>query len=604
MALVDTKSMESVGVRERSVGTYDVYVAPTPSPAVDRSDWKEDVRAFSQSGSDLRLQKSASASEVKLEEGSRIGAKAATHKPPESEALHPSDVKAASEQVRQSSETNVSHAHDEEVANVEKWRQDVETPDETQARIDAVIAANEVTEGPATISKDENPRVDRAKAGLVPGKKVYCSHWIRSGDCDFVQQGCLYKHEMPDDATLRAIGIRALPSWYIAAHPEKAQKRGWGSGSRAGSPSFRSSTWKPSTTALPGPASRSFRMPLQAHFPSLQPSGPSHPTKTGPSFLRPQAAYPQTFRQTPMISKPDQQVPYPRVQELSDHQYQQWQDGLLDRPNGLQIVQKPRSPGYNTFPFPMPVPVPSRMPSPLPRASQTEAKPLWPPRQSKFTKVAEDDTLQPNRQRDGGLEPTTLIKCEAPRHSLSGLFTDDDQSRQSNRQAATSSASFSHGMNHANTPKISAPRPIVENDDFAPLKPSTVPEAILSRNSTLERQPKIPPNPFGQAPGQQQAPRRMFTRTGREAGTAGSKTLERKNQAYSTVQEDAKEVVRQEAITSKQHYQIHADKIFGRKTVAEYHKKKPSCSPEDKPKAKRAVNKGAPSVERLLDYES
>lgn len=81
--------------------------------------------------------------------------------------------------------------------------------------------------------KDEHPRAEREKAGLVPGKKVYCSHWIRTGECDFLQQGCLYKHEMPDDATLKAIGIRVLPVWYIAAHPEKARERGFGRGSGA-----------------------------------------------------------------------------------------------------------------------------------------------------------------------------------------------------------------------------------------------------------------------------------------------------------------------------------------------------------------------------------
>lgn len=59
---------------------------------------------------------------------------------------------------------------------------------------------------------------------LTRGKKVYCTHWIRRGECDFTQQGCLYKHEMPDIETLQAIGIRGIPTWFLNAYPERARK--------------------------------------------------------------------------------------------------------------------------------------------------------------------------------------------------------------------------------------------------------------------------------------------------------------------------------------------------------------------------------------------
>jgi len=47
-------------------------------------------------------------------------------------------------------------------------------------------------------------------SGLVPGgqKKKYCSFWIRSGECNYIQQGCLYVHGMPGLETLRQIGFR------------------------------------------------------------------------------------------------------------------------------------------------------------------------------------------------------------------------------------------------------------------------------------------------------------------------------------------------------------------------------------------------------------
>ncbi|KAL8675386.1 MAG: hypothetical protein Q9168_000217 [Polycauliona sp. 1 TL-2023] len=323
MDLVDTKSMESVGLRERSVGTYHVHRVPAAGPPIDRTDWEEHARPSSRQGSSDLFVRSVSPSEIKSEGGSVNGANEATPDSPQTEPLHPSVIKATHDQAPETSETDFNHTQDEEAAHVEQWRQHVETPDETQ-------------------------------------------------------QGCLYKHEMPDDATLRAIGIRALPSWYIAAHPEKARERGWAS--------------------------------------------TSHPT--------------------------------------------------------------------------------------------------------------------------------------------------------------------------------------VGNDGFAPLKPSAV---VVRGGSMQERQPKAPPIPFNPEPGHQQAPRRMFTRTAREGGSAGSRALERS----SMTQEAAKEVVRKVAkqrntseVTFRQHCQAHADKIFGRDNLTEDNKKKSSRSPEDKPKAKRTVKERNPSIERLLDYEN
>lgn len=46
-------------------------------------------------------------------------------------------------------------------------------------------------------------------------RKEYCTYWIKTGECDFTQQGCLFKHEMPDLQTLREkVGIGSVPHWY------------------------------------------------------------------------------------------------------------------------------------------------------------------------------------------------------------------------------------------------------------------------------------------------------------------------------------------------------------------------------------------------------
>ncbi|KAK4503859.1 hypothetical protein PRZ48_004774 [Zasmidium cellare] len=53
-------------------------------------------------------------------------------------------------------------------------------------------------------------------SGIIPDqeKKVYCTHWILHGWCGFAQQGCRYKHEMPDKAKLAEIGIKHVPTWW------------------------------------------------------------------------------------------------------------------------------------------------------------------------------------------------------------------------------------------------------------------------------------------------------------------------------------------------------------------------------------------------------
>ncbi|KAF2628598.1 hypothetical protein BU25DRAFT_466336, partial [Macroventuria anomochaeta] len=47
-----------------------------------------------------------------------------------------------------------------------------------------------------------------------PSKKEYCTHWIRTNSCDYMQQGCRYKHEMPDRNKLEELGFPQIPKWY------------------------------------------------------------------------------------------------------------------------------------------------------------------------------------------------------------------------------------------------------------------------------------------------------------------------------------------------------------------------------------------------------
>ncbi|KAL8829000.1 MAG: hypothetical protein Q9191_002265 [Dirinaria sp. TL-2023a] len=126
--------------------------------------------------------------------------------------------------------------------SVEKWRRgvktkapvQVETPrtngekeSETSEEVDEDMNADH----PKSKSPREAPRFTTAipsQAGAAGagtkgtlGRKLYCTHWIRWGECDYTQQGCLYKHEMPDEKTLNEIGIATYPRWYRIANPEK-----------------------------------------------------------------------------------------------------------------------------------------------------------------------------------------------------------------------------------------------------------------------------------------------------------------------------------------------------------------------------------------------
>lgn len=88
-----------------------------------------------------------------------------------------------------------------------------------------------------------------------PSKKVYCSHWIKTGECSFIQQGCRYKHEMPNLEKLRELGVTQIPKWWkeksaiTARGPTWMQQRlaaGHGDGAQVGDMS--------STRAFPDPS--------------------------------------------------------------------------------------------------------------------------------------------------------------------------------------------------------------------------------------------------------------------------------------------------------------------------------------------------------------
>jgi hypothetical protein len=106
----------------------------------------------------------------------------------------------------------------------------------------------------------------------APGVKEYCSYWLRRGECDYAQQGCQFKHEMPYDLpTLNRLGLNDIPVWYrrmyklASLHAPKGVKKdeklramehkNWRnqreSGSGSGSPRPRNNSGSRATSRAP-----------------------------------------------------------------------------------------------------------------------------------------------------------------------------------------------------------------------------------------------------------------------------------------------------------------------------------------------------------------
>lgn len=73
-----------------------------------------------------------------------------------------------------------------------------------------------IAEAPPSKPARPEEQVKTFKPTPRKGEKVYCTHWITKGECSFSQQGCKFKHEMPDLETLCHItGKLSYPKWWF-----------------------------------------------------------------------------------------------------------------------------------------------------------------------------------------------------------------------------------------------------------------------------------------------------------------------------------------------------------------------------------------------------
>ncbi len=130
------------------------------------------------------------------------------------------------------------------------WRKaPTSAPKNPQDVIDAILNTPQGSETASHIGYTaRNSPVPPPSGNVIdPERKEFCTYWIRTGECDFIQQGCLYKHEMPATLEkLQSLGIMRYPKWwqekkqqvkigYIGFAGPKMKAEEWLNASRKGS---------------------------------------------------------------------------------------------------------------------------------------------------------------------------------------------------------------------------------------------------------------------------------------------------------------------------------------------------------------------------------
>ena len=88
-------------------------------------------------------------------------------------------------------------------------------------RVGANVMQNAPNEDDPRTTKHRLDRVDKLQKNHGRhGKKVYCTHWLSKGNCAYMQQGCIYKHEIPkDQETWESLGFYTIPGWLHSKSP-------------------------------------------------------------------------------------------------------------------------------------------------------------------------------------------------------------------------------------------------------------------------------------------------------------------------------------------------------------------------------------------------
>ncbi|KAI0551543.1 hypothetical protein F4679DRAFT_582380 [Xylaria curta] len=96
-----------------------------------------------------------------------------------------------------------------------------------QSRIDNIVAATPQTPAYLPSHVGGGPSLLHHASPTRRRVKVYCDKWVHEGVCAFTQQGCKYKHEMPEDPdTQHMLGLfHGYPQWWKKRQADLAKPR-------------------------------------------------------------------------------------------------------------------------------------------------------------------------------------------------------------------------------------------------------------------------------------------------------------------------------------------------------------------------------------------
>ncbi|TRX95732.1 hypothetical protein FHL15_003286 [Xylaria flabelliformis] len=99
--------------------------------------------------------------------------------------------------------------------------------DYLQSRIDNIVAATPQTPAYLPGHVGSGPSLLHNAPPTHRRVKVYCDKWVHEGVCAFTQQGCKYKHEMPEDQeTQRMLGLfHGYPQWWKKRQADLSRPR-------------------------------------------------------------------------------------------------------------------------------------------------------------------------------------------------------------------------------------------------------------------------------------------------------------------------------------------------------------------------------------------
>lgn len=75
-------------------------------------------------------------------------------------------------------------------------------------------SARQEASNPRDSQEDDSPTRHNVTDSRIRDRE-YCAFWLRTGRCNYEHTllGCKYKHEVPDEKVLKAMGIQFLPHW-------------------------------------------------------------------------------------------------------------------------------------------------------------------------------------------------------------------------------------------------------------------------------------------------------------------------------------------------------------------------------------------------------